>query len=181
MRIVAGKYRSRKIVFPDFPDKVRPTMDRVREAIFSSLGSEIEDKNILDLFAGSGAYGLEALSRGAKRVVFVDNFKESIKAIQKNLKSLNETTSDVLFMDYLNALDFFKTKQENFDVIFIDPPYKMIDSYQKVLIFLINNNLVSGHPIFVLESNNKIDFSFLTGFSIKEYHYSDTIVYVLRG
>lgn len=180
MRIVAGKYRSRKIEFPNVPSRVRPTMDKVREAVFSSLNMEVVNASVLDLFAGSGAYGLEALSRGASHAVFVDNFKLSIEAIKNNIETLKENNAEVIANDYKVALFNLKDKNIKFDIVFLDPPYKK-DIYKEVVDYLLENEMMNEHPIFVLECDHELDFSYLDNYKIKRYNYSDTIVYVLRG
>lgn len=123
IRIIAGKYRHREIQNPDSP-LVRPTMDRVREALFSALGN-IEDLRVLDLFAGSGAFGFEALSRGAKEVIAVDSLTLSVKAIRatKERLEISDDSLTILKTDYKNALRILGGKA--YDLIFADPPYEM--------------------------------------------------------
>lgn len=122
MRIIAGKYRGRKL--SEFEgNAVRPTSDRAREGVFSVLQFEIEGKKFLDGFCGSGAVGIEALSRGAKEVVFVDSAKSSCELTTKNLKTVGETARVV----NADCAKFLASAQERFDVIFLDPPYKSDD------------------------------------------------------
>lgn len=110
IRIIAGKYRHRHINQPDSKD-VRPTMDRIKESIFSAIGP-IDGYEVLDLFAGSGAYGLESLSRGAKHVVFVDALKLSTNAIKKTIDEIKIPSEDydIVLDDYMKALKKFKWK-----------------------------------------------------------------------
>ncbi|HET7570399.1 MAG TPA: 16S rRNA (guanine(966)-N(2))-methyltransferase RsmD [Gammaproteobacteria bacterium] len=118
-RIIAGTWRSRRCTFP--PRKgLRPTPDRVRETLFNWLGSRIEGARCLDLFAGSGALGLEALSRGAGRVVFVERDREAVQGIEANLARLNAAGAEVAPME---ALDYLANTDEAFDVAFLDPPF----------------------------------------------------------
>lgn len=179
MRIISGIFRSRLIEYPCFPNKVRPTMDRVREGIFNAIRDDIKDKLVLDLFAGSGAYGLEAISNGAKSAVFVDNFKESIKIINKNLSSLKILNYQILYCDYLMALQKLKDENVTFDLIFVDPPYKF-DIYNDVIEYCLINKIISDDGIFVLESNRDLIIKQNEHFMIKRYSYADTIVYILR-
>lgn len=121
MRIIAGDLKGRKIVAPPGSD-VRPTFDKVKEALFSILMEEIYGAKILDLFAGSGNLGLEALSRGAEKVYFCDKSKESIKAINDNIKTCGVgDKSIVLWGDFKVCLGRIK---DEIDIIFLDPPYE---------------------------------------------------------
>ncbi|MCP3901633.1 MAG: 16S rRNA (guanine(966)-N(2))-methyltransferase RsmD, partial [Desulfobacteraceae bacterium] len=123
MRVIAGDFKARKLTSIT-GRKIRPTSDRIREALFSIISSKIENALVLDLFAGTGALGIEALSRGADRTVFVDNSKESIQIINKNIElfSIKERT-DVLLYDALNVLSSKAFPILKFDIIFMDPPY----------------------------------------------------------
>ena len=124
MRIIGGKHRSR--VLAEFAgENVRPTSDRAREALFNILALKIYGARVLDLFAGSGALGLESLSRGAREVVFNDCSKDSVAIIKKNLATLkisvNGEEAKVYNADYLTCLEQVKGP---FDLIFLDPPYR---------------------------------------------------------
>lgn len=127
MRIIAGSRKSRSIkALPG--QNTRPTLDVVKEALFASIGPWIEDKLILDLFAGSGNIGLEALSRGAEHVVFVDGSREACQIIQENINSLDfKTESTSLRMDAFQACRYLKNKQLVFDLVYLDPPYAKLD------------------------------------------------------
>lgn len=121
MRIIGGKYKGR-VLCPFDGIGVRPTSDRVRESLFNIIQFEIANACFLDLYAGTGAVGIEALSRGAKSVVLNDNSKDSISLIKKNLlKISNPKEIEVTFFDGLKFLDITEKK---FDFVFIDPPYK---------------------------------------------------------
>jgi 16S rRNA (guanine(966)-N(2))-methyltransferase RsmD len=124
MRIVAGQARGRKLVAPSGRD-VRPTSDRVREALFSSLGAVVEGARVLDLFAGSGALGLEALSRGAASAVFVDSSVRALDAVRRNLEATGfAERAQVVRGDALRVLDRLGSGTERFDLVFVDPPYR---------------------------------------------------------
>lgn len=127
MRIIAGTRKSRSIkALPG--QNTRPTLDVVKEALFASIGPWIEDKLILDLFAGSGNIGLEALSRGARHVVFVDGSKEACQIIQENIQSLDFKQASILLrMDAFQACRYLKNKQQVFDLIYLDPPYAKVN------------------------------------------------------
>lgn len=119
MRIVAGRYRGRKLT-PPSDDSVRPTTDRIKETVFNILQWDVEGARVLDLFAGSGALGIECLSRGAAEVVFADKSPASVALIRQNLKGI-EGSYRVLTADFMGVL---RSGEDKFDLIFIDPPYK---------------------------------------------------------
>lgn len=117
MRVIAGIAKGRTLKTP--ASITRPTMDRVRAAIFSILGDRVPNARVLDLFSGTGAMGIEALSRGADSVTFVDQDKKSIEVIRQNLE-LTKLSGEIKQAD---AISFLKYQQNGFDLIFADPPY----------------------------------------------------------
>ncbi len=119
VRISAGEWRSRLLKFPDV-DGLRPTPDRVRQTVFNWLGQELHGLTCLDLFAGTGVMGFEALSRGAKQAVLVENSRPAYQALLDNKTSLKAEHATILNQD---ALHFLKQNKVLFDVVFIDPPY----------------------------------------------------------
>jgi 16S rRNA (guanine(966)-N(2))-methyltransferase RsmD len=136
LRVIAGKYRGRKLKSPPSL-QTRPTSDRLRETLFNILAPRIEAAHFLDLCAGSGAVGIEALSRGAAHVTFVDRSRKMYALIETNLKLL-EVKDDEAEVVSREALDFLrrkvKSEAESFDVIFFDPPYAI--DYEEVLDYL---------------------------------------------
>jgi 16S rRNA (guanine966-N2)-methyltransferase len=123
MRIIAGTARGRRLIVPPTND-VRPTTDRVREALFSHLADSVRQGDVLDLFAGSGALGLESLSRGARRVVFVEQSRATFSCLKKNIVALGVDHSCTCYL--ANALSWLKRLKgsgRQFDLIFLDPPY----------------------------------------------------------
>lgn len=152
MRIIAGKFKGLKL--NEFQlNNIRPTIDRVREAIFSKIQFQIQNANVLDLFGGTGAISLEFVSRGAKSVVTVDNNKDSSKLIRQNFRKAN-ATPNLLEMDYMTALQKFKKENNIFDIIFLDPPF-MTDYAQKSINFIADNGLLSEDGIIVFEHSDK--------------------------
>lgn len=125
MRIIAGEARGRRLLAPR--DKsIRPLLDQIRESIFSSLGDVFVDGNVLDLFSGIGSFGLEALSRGARRAVFVDNSSSSLTLLKQNLQNLGfEPRATVIQGDALQAPNLSPRLTETFAVVFLDPPFRM--------------------------------------------------------
>ena len=181
MRIVGGKYRRRLISYPsDFEQnyETRPTKDRVREAIFSALTNYIEDSYVLDLFAGSGALGIEALSREAKYCDFVDVRKDAFKVISNNLSSLGISNAKVYLSDYKKALDTLKNLNKKYSLVLLDPPYKM-DIYQEVIDYLVNNNMLEEDAIIVLESDHELDIQ-VTAKEIRHYKYGFIHVNIIK-
>jgi 16S rRNA (guanine(966)-N(2))-methyltransferase RsmD len=122
MRVVAGAYGGRRLVAPD-GSATRPTSDRVREALFSVLGASVQGARVLDLFAGSGALGIEALSRGAASAVFVDRAPRAIAAVRANLAAL-AIDADVRRIEARAWLRTASTRSEAYDLVFLDPPYR---------------------------------------------------------
>jgi len=124
MRIIAGTLKGRRLVTPRGAS-LRPTSDRVKESMFSILGEEVDGKSVLDLFAGTGNLGIEALSRGANRVVFVEKSREAFALIKKNLLACQmEDRAELLFKDIDQAIGNLKERGERFDLILMDPPYE---------------------------------------------------------
>jgi 16S rRNA (guanine966-N2)-methyltransferase len=123
LRIIAGELKGRKLQSVR-GTKTRPTADRIREAIFNILAFQIQESTVLDLFAGTGAFGIEALSRGAESVVFVDVDKDSISVLQENIKSLSlESQIKIFRQDLTRNLDCLGLLRSAFNLIFMDPPY----------------------------------------------------------
>ena len=175
MRIVGGKYRHRLIVYPDDATHTRPTKDRVREAIFSAVG-DISNYNVLDLYAGSGAMGIEALSRGASHCVFVDSSPIAIKTIKENVSNLKipENEYEIIKNRDLVAIDSFK---EKFDLIILDPPYEE-GQYEMIVNLLKEKDLISENAIIVMEANRPIVLENIDYKKNKEYHYGDIMVFI---
>jgi len=153
LRIIAGEWRGRKLRFPDAPN-LRPTPDRVRETIFNWLAPVIHNARCLDLFAGSGALGLEALSRGAAFTTFVDSHKKVTQALHGHLDLLNiNDKAEVLQMDgvkFLSHANFLNIEAKPYDVVFLDPPYHL-DLMGKVVPLLEENNWLSDNAMLYLE------------------------------
>ena len=124
MRIIAGTLKGRRLVTPKGAS-LRPTSDRVKESMFNILGAKVDGGVVLDLFAGTGNLGIEALSRGAKRVVFIENSREALMVIRRNLQECRmQEQSEVLPKDVDRAIGQLQAKGERFDLIFMDPPYE---------------------------------------------------------
>lgn len=172
MRVIAGTKKGMKLEAPEGDDITRPTSDRAKEALFGSMQFELRDAIVLDLFAGSGAIGIEALSRGASFVCFADADKKAIDCIKKNL---NDTKfmpfAEVVFADFEEALKRFAQEARKFDFVFIDPPYQS-GYYNRVLVLLKEYDLIKPGAKVVLEHKADVKMTVPDGFEtlkIKKY------------
>lgn len=172
IRICGGRFRSIRLASPG--TLVRPTTDRVKEAIFSTLMHHLHDTSVLDLFAGSGALGCEAFSRGASRITFVEQSRECIAVIQKNLITLDAMGSATIVRSDVRI--FVPSCSESYDLIFMDPPYhKGLASDLAPHVY----NLLNPGGIMVIEHENDTVIPLK---SWKHRQYGDTaITYVVRS
>jgi 16S rRNA (guanine966-N2)-methyltransferase len=131
VRIIAGEHRGARIFAPPGRE-TRPTADRAREAAFNLIGP-VDGASVLDVFAGSGAMGLEALSRGAARAVFVESDRDACRAIDRNLDKLRLTGATVVQRDAVQALAAEAAAERRYDLVLVDPPYQMFSSLQNQL------------------------------------------------
>ena len=149
IRIIGGRHKSYRIVFKALP-ALRPTTDRAKETLFSWLQFELENKSCLDLFAGTGSLGLEALSRGAQHVTFVEKEKNLYKNIIKNISNLGyENQIQAVCSD---SFKWLKTNKQKFDLIFLDPPFDLID-YKMLIRAIFQNNVLNEDGKIFLESS----------------------------
>ena len=175
MNITGGKFNSRKVKAPE-TDSVRPTLSKIRSGVFNSLSTQMDffDKSFLDLFSGSGIMSLEAVSRGFKKVISVEKDFKTAKVIKENFEALN-IEPNIIIKDAIKVLD---NLNETFDVVYIDPPYKMIELYNNSLKKIAENNLLSNGGIIIVESQKGNDnYQKPSSLSlIKEKLYADTII-----
>jgi 16S rRNA (guanine966-N2)-methyltransferase len=168
MRVIAGTYRSR-ILKSLKGLALRPTSDRLRETLFNVLGPGVTGSRFLDLFAGTGAIGIEALSRGASEVVFIENYLPAVKLIRRNLEALAITSGTTVHAaDALRGLEMLASKRKGptsgFDYIFLDPPYAAAEDYARVLDFLGSADLLARGGIVIAEHRSKFDLPEEVGF-----------------
>jgi 16S rRNA (guanine966-N2)-methyltransferase len=161
MRVIAGKYRGRTLRSLRGMD-IRPTSDRLRETLFNVLSSgnpnALEGSVWLDLFAGTGAVGIEALSRGAKQVYFVESSAAAAKLIEENLKSLGIAEGYTIMRDDLTAAIWRLHRQHvHADVVFLDPPYRRQEAYDEALMTLADSTVVWAMSLVVAEHEKKFD------------------------
>jgi 16S rRNA (guanine966-N2)-methyltransferase len=178
MRVIAGKYRSRRL-HTLRGLALRPSSDRLRETLFNILGTLVEDALFLDLFAGSGAVGIEALSRGARHAIFVESHPAGAALLQRNLRSLDIAihesslfgskvsasntqrskefagTAEILIRDVLAAIERLADRGTRADLVFADPPYDDSDAYDSVLDLLGDSDVLSRSALVVLEHHHK--------------------------
>lgn len=153
MRIISGRAKGTKLYTLE-GQNTRPTLDRVREALFNILQNEIENSIFLDLFAGSGACGIEAVSRGAKKAILCDKAKPAIEIIQKNMEKTHTKEQIELYqMDYEMVL---RTKiKEKLDIIFIDAPYHQTEYVYQAIKLLIEKKLIGEDSIIIIETDQE--------------------------
>lgn len=179
MRVIAGKYRHRILKWPEDVKHIRPTKDRIREAIFGALGN-IDNCLCLDLYSGSGAMGIEALSRGAKKCVFVDINPIALNTTKENLSSLNinRLEYEIIALEDNKAIDKFYNNHYQFDLVILDPPYKK-GKYLEIVNLLLEKNLLTDNAIIVCESDREIDLPFDKFNRYRKYKYGEIKVTIL--
>ena len=160
MRVISGKARRTNLETVEGMG-TRPTTDRIKETLYNMINSEIYDCRFLDLFAGSGGIGIEALSRGAKEAVFVENNKMAVNCIKRNLdKTHLISNATVCEMDVISYVKKYGNTQSSFDIIFMDPPYNN-NIEKEVLYMLSNSSLIDENTIIIVEASLETDFSYL--------------------
>lgn len=177
MRIIAGKYKGRRLKEPDFKT-TRPTKDRIREAVFSIIAGSVPGAKVLDIFSGSGAYGLEALSRGAESVVFIEKGKRCIDVISENIRLFEaRNSSKIMPMDAFKAIRDLAEASMRFDLIFADPPYNTALA-KKILIMINRYDILSRFGLAIIEHHkDESIFDMEDGISIyKQKAYRDIFV-----
>tara|TARA_B100000035_G_scaffold309394_1_gene315520 strand:- start:1420 stop:1983 length:564 start_codon:yes stop_codon:yes gene_type:complete len=172
MRIISGQFKGKKLLEP-IDKKTRPLKDLVKESLFNiikhskKLNIDLEKSNVLDLFAGVGSFGLEALSRGAKDVLFIENYNEVVKILKKNIENLDlNKKCDVLEKDIMKDFNF-KELNKSFDIIYLDPPFK--EKNINLLIMKINkSNILKTNGIIILHRHKDENDQFIDEFNIVE-------------
>ena len=177
MKIISGKFKGKTIKGFDI-EGTRPTMDRVKESLFGTIQNYIEDSVVLDLFAGTGNLGLEAMSNGASFCYFNDINVKCTTLINKTIKELNiENNSKVLNLNYKKALDYLKQEDIKFDIIFLDPPYKM-DILNEIVSYINNNKMLNKNGIVVCETEKLyLNVDYLEKMKEKKYGNKYIVIY----
>ncbi|MEG0934085.1 MAG: 16S rRNA (guanine(966)-N(2))-methyltransferase RsmD [Clostridia bacterium] len=181
MRIIGGSARGRKLFAPEGMD-TRPTTDRVRESLFNMLMVRVEDACVLDLFAGSGALALEALSRGAQCALLNDCARASVKAIARNIALVGvEDKCTLLNGDWTKALEIAKGQGKQFSLVFLDPPYRQTQLYAQVALKLSALGLLCEDALIVMEHLTREPLSLPASFEMTdERHYGEASVAFVR-
>ena len=177
MRIIAGERRGHKLREFD-GDDVRPTTDRVKESVFNIISPFISMSSVLDMFSGSGALSFEAISRGAKRAVCLDNDKRSVDIIRKNAEDLSYT--DRCEIINCSCFDYIKRTNAGFDIIFLDPPYNK-GLIEPALEGIVKNRILSDDGIIMLESDSTDFHGEMDGLKIyRQKKYGRTYITIYR-
>jgi len=171
MRVIAGCARGTVLFQPD-GERTRPTANRIKEDLFNIIAPYVRDANFLDLYAGTGQMGIEALSRGAESAVFVESGKDAVDLIRKNLAKCRMEANTVICDDVLKALQKLAGQHKKFDVVFIDPPYDT-DNLDEIINKLINGSILNEDAIIITEqASDAEELSFeplLETYKIKKY------------
>ena len=179
MRVISGILKGKNIEGYNISG-TRPTMDRVKESVFSTIQDSIKNSVVLDLFAGSGQLGIEAISNGSKLCYFIDNNKEATNTIKKNIELLNIKDKSIVHnYDYKKSLNYFKDNNIKFNIIFVDPPYDY-DVLDKVISKILEYNLLEKQGILVIEHTKEIkgDYKDLYLYKAKKYGYKYINIYI---
>ena len=179
MRITSGILRNRRFNVPK--QEVRPTQERVREAIFSSLGGTCEGLKVLDLFAGAGGLGLEAWSRGAESVVFVEQHPHVWKNLQQNIQSLESDQLGAVKCIKADAIQYLGRAGERFDLILADPPYDLPNAMAQTLAGIAEHSVLTPDGLLVYELRSSDAFEVSSDWKLlRDKVYGDTRVLVLK-
>ena len=176
VRVISGSARGLKLNTPG-DDRVRPTTDRVKESMFNIIQDWVYDSQVLDLFAGSGALGIEALSRGASQAVFCDNSLDSIKIIKSNIEKARVVDrSQIVSGDFKRCLRDMEAKNQSFDMIFVDPPYYK-GLFEEVLDTIRSCKILKKDGIVIVEHDAKKPIGQVEGLEVyKEKKYGITML-----
>jgi 16S rRNA (guanine966-N2)-methyltransferase len=157
MRVIAGQFRSRRLKGPGLR-RLRPTSDRLRETLFNVLGPSVEGSDFIDLYAGTGAVGIEAISRGANLAVFIESHASSVRLIRQNLESLEiHAAAEVIEADAIRGLEKLAARHLVADFVFLDPPYEETGEYVRVLEFLDSSHLLAPSGIVIAEHSRRTE------------------------
>ena len=178
MKVISGKIKGKNLKGFDI-DGTRPTQDRVKESLFGMIQNYVLDSVVLDLFAGSGSLGIEALSNNSRFCYFVDKNNIAIKTIEENLKGTAIDNYETIKSDYMTALKIFSSKNIKFDIIFLDPPYNL-DCISEIINYILENDLLNSEGIIVCEAefdNFNKEYEGLELIKFKKYGYKFIKIY----
>ncbi|ONI46216.1 16S rRNA (guanine(966)-N(2))-methyltransferase RsmD [Epulopiscium sp. SCG-B10WGA-EpuloA2] len=174
MRVISGKIRGTKLIAP-VGLNTRPTTDRIKETLFNIINFDLQNCNFLDLFSGSGQIGIEALSRGAKKAVFVEHDKAAYLVLEENLcKTRLQTSTKTYKMDITEALINIKLQNEQFDIIFMDPPY-YYEALEQIVNFIVEKDiLIKGGKLIIENATDATQITNNSLILVKEKIYTTT-------
>lgn len=171
IKVIGGKYRSRVLDTP--PSEITlPSKNMVRGALISMAMPLLNEARVLDLFAGSGALGIEAISQGARHVDFVDDSPNACKVISNNLSKLKIEDATLIQSDYMAALN--RLKGNKYQIVFLDPPYAKKEAYQKAIDFLLSNSMLDDNSVVFCEYEGEIEVDPSPFARVKTYNYGKT-------
>ena len=178
MKVISGIFKGRKILFLKKGD-IRPTKNIVKRSIFDSLNEWIIGKEVLDIFAGTGALGIEAISRGAKKVVFVESMREAVKVIRKNVENLQLKNVEIIKGDVGKVLKYLEDRK--FDLVIADPPYEYSEKMLGKLLEKIGSEILKEEGIIVVEYSAKKKLPEIKGLKVyRSKKYGNTSITFLR-
>ncbi len=174
MRVISGKSRGTKLNAPEGIE-TRPTVDRIKETLFNMITFDVPGCHFLDLFSGSGAIGIECLSRGAEKVVFVEKSPQAMACIRENLIKTHLLEEAILYpVDVVQAIDALEHKKETFDIIFLDPPYAL-EALETLLNKISSSTLLKESGYIILEHGTQYPLGELNNLKcIKQKKYKTT-------
>lgn len=184
MRVISGKAKGKKLLAPEGLH-TRPVTDQIKQAIFNTWQFKVPQSKFLDLFSGSGSMGVEAISRGATKTIFVDNDREAVSIIRKNIENchFDKQSYLVLQADVFKVIEQFNLKNEQFDIIYLDPPYTVDEIFIPVMEALGNTHLLKEDGILAIRTKKEKElpdeFNHLVKTRMKKYgismvHYYET-------
>lgn len=183
MNIIGGMYRGRRLKSPG-DGLVRPTLAKIREAFFDIAGQDIRDADFLDMYAGTGAIGIEALSRGARRVYFIERSRAVSTLLSKNLAFMDSNLYVVMMMDVKRAMEQIEKKNVQFDMAYVDPPYKDVRAYTDILSDMLKRKIMKDSWVIGIEHDrtvNDVLQGVIPDMTMKTYRYGDTYLTIVRG
>ena len=184
MYIIAGEFRKQKLLAPK-GSTTRPTSARLRETVFNICQTYVEGTRVLDICAGSGAIGLEALSRGAKSATFIDNSYPAINSIRENVHKFHaDDRAEICYQDALHALRDLERKQARFEICYLDPPYHDPDLLRSIIEFLDQSDIISPDGVLFIEdsANSLINGLVLNQLALEsKRRCGDSLLYVFRN
>lgn len=183
MRVIAGKVRGHPLIAPD-GFNTRPITDKIKEALFSSWQMKLEGSHFLDLFAGSGSMGIEAMSRGAEKVVFVEKDRKAIEIIKKNLSSCKFTDGYAVYKDdVFRRIECLKDDGEQFDIVYLDPPFTVDSIFLPVMEVLSDGKLLRENGIIMIRTRKEKEMpdeiGKMTKYKFKQYGISGVHYYTV--